>query len=317
METKSSIESSSSSSDHDPNKWLQVQDELKKKLITEDDFTWKIGDSLKYIGGVDISFLKDNSSVACGTLVVLDFETLDVVYEDYVLVQIEVPYVAGFLGFRELQVASAQLCFYLTSKYLSITDNTDRSTRPAPTPKDDMLSAVLKLTQQPALDSIRPLCGTCSSIPATFRENAEWFSSFLPSGFGSACHLGVLANLPTIGIGKNLHHVDGLTNSKVRELMEAEENSNLDFISLIGDSGNTLGAAINSSRGSFKPIFVSVGHRVSLASAVEVVRRTCKYRVPEPIRQLIVVPRAGYTISLDGAAALRKRAKYLTTVDIY
>ncbi|GKB30457.1 endonuclease V [Tanacetum coccineum] len=103
--------------------------------------------------------------------------------------------------------------------------------------------------------------------------------------FGSACHLGVLANLPTIGIGKNLHHVDGLTNSKVRELMEAEENSNLDFISLIGDSGNTLGAAINSSRGSFKPIFVSVGHRVSLASAVEVVRRTCKYRVPEPIRQ--------------------------------
>lgn len=57
---------------------------------------------MKYIGGVDISFLKDDSSVACGTLVVLDFETLDVVYEDFVVVEIKVPYVAGFLGFREV-----------------------------------------------------------------------------------------------------------------------------------------------------------------------------------------------------------------------
>ncbi|KAM0069695.1 putative deoxyribonuclease V [Helianthus debilis subsp. tardiflorus] len=121
--------------------------------------------------------------------------------------------------------------------------------------------------------------------------------------FGSACHLRVLADLPTIGVGKNashikatngsiilvififLHHVDGLTNSRVRELLEAEDNFNVDFIPLVGDSGNTLGAALHSSKGSFKPIFVSVGHRVSLASAVEVVKRTCKYRVPEPIRQ--------------------------------
>ncbi|KAM0069693.1 putative deoxyribonuclease V [Helianthus debilis subsp. tardiflorus] len=103
--------------------------------------------------------------------------------------------------------------------------------------------------------------------------------------FGSACHLGVLADLPTIGVGKNLHHVDGLTNSSVRELLEAEDNFNVDFIPLVGDSGNTLGAALHSSKESFKPIFVSVGHRVSLASAVEIVKRTCKYRVPEPIRQ--------------------------------
>ncbi|PWA83725.1 Endonuclease V [Artemisia annua] len=217
----------------------RVQDELKKKLITEDDYTWKTGESLKYIGGVDISFLKDDSSVACGTLVVLDFETLDVVYEDFVLVEIEVPYVAGFLGFREAPV------------FLQLLEKMQNGSHP-------FYPQLLMIDGNGILH---------------------------PRGFGSACHLGVLANLPTIGIGKNLHHVDGLTNSRVRELMEAEENLNSDFISLIGDSGNILGAAINSSRGSFKPIFVSVGHRVSLASAVEVVRRTCKYRVPEPIRQ--------------------------------
>lgn len=37
---------------------------------------------------------------------------------------------------------------------------------------------------------------------------------------------------------------------------------------------------------SLKPIYVSVGHRISLDSAVMIVKMTCKYRVPEPIRQV-------------------------------
>lgn len=84
---------------------------MKKKLITEDDYTWKIeepevaingAELLKYIGGVDISFSKDDPSVACGTLVVLNITTLDVVYEDSAIVSIDVPYVPGFLAFREV-----------------------------------------------------------------------------------------------------------------------------------------------------------------------------------------------------------------------
>ncbi|XP_076884335.1 uncharacterized protein LOC143533424 [Bidens hawaiensis] len=215
-----------------------AQESLKKKLITEDDYTWKLGE-LTYVGGVDITFSKHNSSVACGTLVVLDFKTLDAVYEDSVIAEIDGPYVPGFLAFREAPV------------FLQL----------------------LKKMQ----DSSHPFYPQLLMIDGNGILHTR--------GFGSACHLGVLANLPTIGIGKNLHHVDGLTKSRVRELLEAEENFNADFISLIGDSGNTLGAAMRSSKGSFKPIFVSVGHRVSLASTVEVVKRTCKYRVPEPIRQ--------------------------------
>jgi len=30
---------------------------------------------------------------------------------------------------------------------------------------------------------------------------------------------------------------------------------------------------------------VSIGHRVSLESAVDIVLKCCKYRIPEPIRQ--------------------------------
>ncbi|MFS7926688.1 putative deoxyribonuclease V [Helianthus anomalus] len=247
------------SSDDDHKKWLEIQDSLKRKLITEDDYNWNLGESeeeeessgvqvLKYIGGFDISFSKHHPSVACGTLVVLDFKTLDVVYEDSSIVTIDVPYVPGFLAFREAPV------------FLQLLKKMQDSSHPF-YPQVLLVFVLLMIDGNGILH---------------------------PRGFGSACHLGVLADLPTIGVGKNLHHVDGLTSSRVRELLEAEDNFNVDFIPLVGDSGNTLGAA---SKGSFKPIFVSVGHRVSLASAVEVVKRTCKYRVPEPIRQADIISR--------------------------
>ncbi|KAE8695421.1 hypothetical protein F3Y22_tig00110716pilonHSYRG00316 [Hibiscus syriacus] len=39
------------------------------------------------------------------------------------------------------------------------------------------------------------------------------------------------------------------------------------------------------SQGSLKHVFVSIGHRVSLETAINIVNMTCQFRVPEPIRQ--------------------------------
>lgn len=58
---------------------------------------------LKYVGGVDISYSKENPSLACGILVVLELKTLQVVYQDFCVVTPNVPYVPGFLAFREVQ----------------------------------------------------------------------------------------------------------------------------------------------------------------------------------------------------------------------
>jgi hypothetical protein len=52
---------------------------------------------------------------------------------------------------------------------------------------------------------------------------------------------------------------------------------------LRSDEGEVLGAAV-CSPGTSRPIYVSAGNLVSLPTAVEVVLRCCRYRVPEPIR---------------------------------
>ncbi|GFP81591.1 endonuclease v, partial [Phtheirospermum japonicum] len=226
------------------------QNSLKERLITEDGFNWKLitpvkeqdsyrGEILKYVGGVDLSFSKNDPSIACASLVVLDFPTLDVVHEDFTIVELTIPYVPGFLAFREAPV----------------------------------LLELLKKMKERAI----------SLYPQVLMVDGNGLLH--PRGFGLACHIGVLADLPTIGIGKNLHHVDGLTQTRVRQLLEANGDSSSDIITLIGDSGSTLGAAMRSSGGSVKPIFISVGHRISLASAIEIVKLSCKFRVPEPIRQ--------------------------------
>ncbi|KDP38208.1 hypothetical protein JCGZ_04851 [Jatropha curcas] len=114
-------EGSSSPSISKTPSWLQTQYSLKRELIQEDDFDWKLptsasrtnatldkngGDQvlLKYVGGVDVSFLKEDPSVACGSLIVLDLQSFRVVYQDYSLVRLRVPYIAGFLAFREVPI---------------------------------------------------------------------------------------------------------------------------------------------------------------------------------------------------------------------
>ncbi|XP_031984667.1 endonuclease V isoform X7 [Corvus moneduloides] len=54
---------------------------------------------------------------------------------------------------------------------------------------------------------------------------------------------------------------------------------------LTGTSGKVLGMVLRSCNNSSKPLYVSVGHRVSLDTAVRLVRACCRFRIPEPIRQ--------------------------------
>lgn len=58
-------------------------------------------------------------------------------------------------------------------------------------------------------------------------------------------------------------------------------------MSLIGQGGNVLGVALfgHGQSRTRNPVYVSIGHRMSLESSVDLVRRCCLFRIPEPIRQ--------------------------------
>ncbi|XP_066522554.1 endonuclease V-like [Hoplias malabaricus] len=103
--------------------------------------------------------------------------------------------------------------------------------------------------------------------------------------FGLACHLGVLSDLPCVGVAKNLLQVQGVAKSEEHLSQISALKKAGDMFPLTAASGRTLGQALRSSDSSTKPIYVSVGHRISLDTAVRLTHSCCRYRVPEPIRQ--------------------------------
>jgi len=95
-----------------------------------------------------------------------------------------------------------------------------------------------------------------------------------PRRFGLACHLGLLVDVPTVGFAKSL--LVGTC---------AEPAGPRGSVSDILDAGERIGRAVRTRAGA-APVYVSVGHRIALATAVETVLACApRYRIPEPIRQ--------------------------------
>ena len=94
-----------------------------------------------------------------------------------------------------------------------------------------------------------------------------------PRRFGLACHLGVVTGLPAIGVGKT-------------PLVGAweEPGPRRGAWTPLRDGGEEVGRVLRT-RDGVKPVFVSVGHRMSLDNAVDrVLALTPRYRLPETTR---------------------------------
>ncbi|MEF8874662.1 MAG: endonuclease V [Candidatus Thermoplasmatota archaeon] len=97
-----------------------------------------------------------------------------------------------------------------------------------------------------------------------------------PDGIGLASHLGVEADIPTIGVAKSK-----LCGSLVEEI-DREKNK---MISEVRRNGKLIGHALLEGKRAKKPIYVSPGHGVSHVEAIKLVRSYCTYKVPDPIRR--------------------------------
>ena len=192
------------------------------------------------VGGVDISFVKDSETEACAALVVLSLPSLEVVYEAYARVELDLPYIPGYLAFREAR---------------SLLD----------------LLAELRRAKPHLFPHLVLVDGN---------------GILHPQKFGLACHLGVRGKVATVGVAKNLFVIDGLTRDGVRAAAAEACAASGDSCPLVGASGFTWGAALRTTDGEgFNPVYVSAGHGLTLESSLELVRRCCRHRVPEPVRQ--------------------------------
>lgn len=188
----------------------------QKKVITEDQLQ-----QVNYVAGVDVGF-QNNYQITQGAITILKFPELNLVESAIAQIPTTLPYIPGFLSFREI---------------------------PA------ILAALKKIKITPDL---------------IFCDGQGYAH---PRRFGLACHLGVILDLPTIGVAKNLligkHQELDLNKGSWQPLIDQEE---------------IIGAVVRS-RTKVKPIYVSIGHKISLATAIEYVFQCLtKYRLPETTR---------------------------------
>ena len=94
-----------------------------------------------------------------------------------------------------------------------------------------------------------------------------------PRRAGLACHLGVVLNRPTLGVAK----------SKLCGEAQTPPNRKGAYM-LLKDGGETIGAVLRT-RPNVKPVYVSVGHGLSLRTAIKItLNMTRDHRLPEPLR---------------------------------
>lgn len=97
-----------------------------------------------------------------------------------------------------------------------------------------------------------------------------------PRRLGIAAHLGVVADLPAIGVGKSI-----LTGT--HGPLGPQRGDRVDLIDPI--DGNAVIGCVLRSKDRVRPLIVSPGHRVSLETAPRLVLAcTTRYRLPEPTR---------------------------------
>ena len=94
-----------------------------------------------------------------------------------------------------------------------------------------------------------------------------------PRRLGIACHLGLLLDIPTIVVGK----------TRLIGKHEEPPNEKGSWVPLM-DKGEEIGAVLRT-RVNVKPLYISLGHRISLTSAVDYVMHSIsRYRLPETTR---------------------------------
>lgn len=197
--------------------WKATQMRLRQKMIVA-----PLAPLPRFVAGADCAFAADKRTIFAAA-VVYDREAEKIVEVAHAILPAEVPYVPGFLSFRE---------------------------GPA------VLAAVRSL-QHPF---------------GAILFDGQGFAH--PRRCGIASHLAIELDVPGVGVGKS---------KLIGELGKLKPSAGATAPLLDGEE--QIGVVLRTQTG-VRPVFVSIGHRVDLPSAVRLVLACCThYRIPEPTRQ--------------------------------
>ncbi len=187
-------------------KLKEEQSRLAKKVVTKDNF-----EKLELIAGVDQAYANEE---VISAIVVCKYPSMEVVEKTYAISQAKLPYVPGFLSYREGPAIG---------------------------------EAYANLKQKPDV--------------LIFDGNGILH----PLKCGIASHMGVLLDICTIGVAKNL--------------LAGDVKKNKVYIN------KELRAEVIITREHAKPLYVSPGHKISLKTSMEIVRNSIKFphKLPEPV----------------------------------
>lgn len=98
-----------------------------------------------------------------------------------------------------------------------------------------------------------------------------------PRGFGIACHLGVLLDVPSVGVAKSFFY------GQYDRALSLEPGT---WTPLLSKDGAQVIGSVVQTKPRTNPLFISPGHKISVDSATKLVLDCVRgYRLPEPTRQ--------------------------------
>ncbi|MFI7336523.1 endonuclease V [Streptomyces sp. NPDC050085] len=222
-----------------------------------------------HVTGIDVVY-DDERDLVAAAAVVLDAATLDVVEEATAVGHVAFPCVPGLLAFREIPavlgpVSKVASAVRRLARSPSLWSGDPQSTHQTPPGPPSGRTTPLSTQAPGALEALRTDPGLVV---------CDGYGLARPRRFGLASHLGVLTGLPTIGVAKNpfafTHAAPGRERGSAAALLDGTE-----------EAGRAL-----RTRADVKPVYVSVGHRVSLAHAcAHTLALTPAYRLPETTRR--------------------------------
>lgn len=204
--------------------FIKIQNALKQKIVLENAF---LEETLKLAAGVDLAYWEQNQkSYAACCIVSIDYKTKQVIEKVHSVGEVKIPYMPGFLAFRELPL---------------------------------VLEAVKKLSKSPDI--------------FLFDGNGYLHQNHM----GIATHASFLLNKPTIGVAKSYYQIADTGFS-----MPADEVGSYTDIVLNSD---VYGRALRT-RYAVKPVFVSCGNYIDIATATKIVLHFISpdSRIPIPTR---------------------------------